>query len=165
MHSLAVFALPALAAIALLIATAFVLLRRKRPTAAAPGLRDHEFNALVADSFRQQGYQLVDAARSGRDAQADLLLRRERQTFVVLTTHHRAAKVGVEALQALHRTMGVHGASGGFALTTGRFSRDAVAFAGNCNIRLIDGAALGTLLGRSGSTRKPATARDRNPSQ
>lgn len=144
-----------LALLAALLALAAVALtlrrRRRRPPESSAGMRDREFDERVAEAFRLQGYQRVDAARSGRDAQADLLLRRDRETFVVLSRQRRADKVGVDALQALHRTMTVHGAAGGFALTQGRFSREAVAFAGGCNIRLIEGPALKELLARAGA--------------
>lgn len=152
------------AALLALAAGALTLLRRRRrPAESFTGMRDREFDERVGEAFRLQGYQLVEAARSGRDAQADLLLRRERESFVVLTRQRQAGKVGIDALQALQRTMTVHGAAGGFALTQGRFSRKAMAFAEGCNIRLVDGAALKELLARGAAASRPAAAPHTQP--
>lgn len=143
----------------------WLALQRRRGSQDRPfaGLRERDFNARVGEAFQLQGFQLVDAARSGPDAQADLVLRRDRQTFVVSTRQRRTAKVGVDALEALHRTMTVHGAAGGFALTAGRFSREATVFATRCNIRLIEAPALTALLARTGATPRPAASPDTDP--
>ncbi len=115
---------------------------RGRATAAA-ALDRHEFTRLVAQAFRQQGFQIVDAAAS---AEVDLVLRRDRETLLVLCKHWRSAKVGVDAMQHLHAAVAARGANGGIALTSGRFARAAVAYAGTSNIRLIEGQALQGLL-------------------
>lgn len=112
------------------------------PAPAASALSDREFDALVAEAFQRQGYQLIDG-----DTRADgLTLRRDRETLLVHSRHRHVGKVGVDAVQALHRDMAARGASGGFMLTEGRFSRDATAYAAGCNIRLLEGAALLGLL-------------------
>ena len=116
--------------------------RRGRTTAAA-ALDRREFTRRVAQAFRQQGYQIVDAAAS---AEVDLVLRRDRETLLVLCKHWRSAKVGVDAMQRLHAAVAARGADGGIALTSGRFARAAVAFASTSNIRLIEGQALQGLL-------------------
>ena len=149
MDTFVVVALAVLTALFLVGTAGLKLLRRRRPAESFAGMRDREFDARVGEAFRLQGYQLVDTGRGGRDGQADLLLRRDRQTYVVLTRQRQADKVSVDALQALHRTMAMYGAAGGFALTAGRFSRAAAAFAGGCNIRLIEGPALREMLGKA----------------
>lgn len=119
------------------------------------GMEMREFEALVGEAFKLQGYQIIDA---GRDRSSGLVLRRQRQTFIVLSKHWRVAKVGVDAVQALHRAMTAQGAEGGFALTIGRFGREATIFAANCNIRLIEGSALVSLIdkARAGARRESA---------
>lgn len=115
-------------------------------TASIDGLSAREFEALVGEAFKRQGYQILE---TGRDGPTELVLRRERQTSLVLSKHWRATKVGVDAVQALHRAMTAHGATGGFVLTLGRFSREATIFATTCNIRLIEGSALVTLIDKA----------------
>ena len=137
-----------LAAALLGIGWGFVRARRARRggrgrTTAAAALDRREFTHRVAQAFRQQGFQIVDAAAS---AEVDLVLRRDRETLLVLCKHWRSAKVGVDAMQRLHAAVAARGANGGIALTSGRFARAAVAFAGTSNIRLIEGQALQGLL-------------------
>ncbi|HWI09984.1 MAG TPA: restriction endonuclease [Burkholderiaceae bacterium] len=113
-----------------------------------------EFETLVAEAFRRQGYQVLDSTRGTAESGGELTLRRERETFLVQCKHWKEAKVGVDAVHALQRAMTARGASGGFMLTDGRFAREAIAFANGCNVRLIDGAALQGLLDQAkGSAR------------
>ena len=109
---------------------------------AGPGLSDAEFEALVCAAFQRQGYQPID----GGTRASGLTLRRDRETWLVHCRHRHLAKVGVDAVQALHRDIGARGANGGFMLTEGRFARDATAYAAECNIRLLEGAAVRGLL-------------------
>ncbi len=156
-----IFALTGLGILVVLAGLWLALRKRHGPAKPFVEMRDRDFDDRVGEAFSLQGYQLVDAARSGPDAQAaDLLLRRDRQTFVVSTRQRRAAKVGVDALQTVQRAMTVHGAAGGFALTAGRFSREATVFAASCNIRLIEGQALNELLARVGAASRPAAPSD-----
>ncbi|KQW36435.1 restriction endonuclease [Rhizobacter sp. Root404] len=108
----------------------------------APDLADREFEAVVVQAFQRQGYQLIDGGKGIRA----LTLRRDRETYLVQCRHRHVAKVGVDAVQALHREMTACGANGGFMLTEGRFSREATALAASCNVRLLEGSALHGLL-------------------
>ena len=117
--------------------------------AATPALETlswREFVTLVGQAFRLQGYNVNEPGGAGADAGMDLLLRKERQTFLVYCKHWRAAKVGVETVQAAHAAMRIRGAAAGFVLACGRFNREAVQFAAGANIRLVDGPALLALI-------------------
>ena len=139
-------------AVAIVIAVAAWLVVRRRGAAAGPafaGLGERDFDSLVAEAFRAQGYEPIKVARSEPMARAgELMLRRERVTYLVDFRHRHSGKIGVDAVQALQRAVAARGAAGGFMLAGGRFSREAVAFAGNCGIRLVNGTALQAMLGR-----------------
>ena len=128
----------------------------KPPAATTDRAAWREFEALVGEAFRLQGYQILESARGGVDSGGELTLRRERETFLVQCKHWKTAKVGVDAVEALHRAMAARGASGGFVLTEGRFAREAIAFAAGCNVRLIDGRALQGLLDKARAARGAA---------
>jgi restriction system protein len=157
------------AAVLVAIGTVWMLRRRERNAADVPaaagasatpsidGLNAREFEALVGEAFKRQGYQIIE---TGRDTSSGLVLRRERQTALVLSKHWRAPKVGVDAIQTLHRAMMTYGATGGFALTVGRFSREATIFASTCNIRLIEGSALVTLINKARAAAQRESAPD-----
>jgi restriction system protein len=55
-------------------------------------------------------------------------------------------KVGVDVVRQLYGVMAARGAAGGYVVTSGRFTDDAVAFAAGRNLRLIDGPKLFGLL-------------------
>ncbi len=148
MHPLVV----ALAVVAALVLSAAVLLtlRRRRPAGPSgsfAGMHERDFESLVAAAFRAQGYEPI--VSDGSPAKVgELMLRRERTTFLVECRHFRAAKVDVGAVRALQAAMAARGAGGGFVLSGGRFSRDAITFADGCGIRLVDGSLLHGMLGR-----------------
>lgn len=148
-----------LLAIAVAIAT-FWLIRRRGAARARPAgfdiralerMRLREFEDLIRESFRGQGYSLIDPTRGATEG-GELVLRRERETVLVQCRHWRDGKVGVEAIQALQHAMKQRGAGGGFILTTGRFAREAVAYAAGCNIRPIEGQALRALIDKPTGT-------------
>jgi restriction system protein len=73
-------------------------------------------------------------------------------------------------VRELYGVMAANGATGGFVVTAGRFSDDAVDFARGRNVELIDGPKLEELLRRGASTTgQPANragpARDEQPSR
>jgi restriction system protein len=109
-------------------------------------MRWREFETLIARAFELQGFHMNDAGAAGSDAGVDLLMRKERQTYLVHCKTWRAEKVGIETVQGVQAVMKTRGAVGGFILTSGRFSRDATAAAGGFNIRPVDGPALQAML-------------------
>lgn len=127
---------------------------RSRGTVTASGGRAsgkgwRELEPLVAQAFRLQGYQVIEPSRDRPRADGELALRRDRETFLVQCREWDSARVGADAIQALQRAMAAQGAAGGFVLTTGRFAREAVAYAAQCNVRLIDGTAVQALLDKA----------------
>ncbi len=115
-----------------------------------------ELEPLVTQAFRLQGYQIIDSARDRPRADGELALRHDRETFLVQCREWHAGKVGAEVVHSLQRAMSAQGAAGGFVLTTGRFAREAVAYAGGCNVRLIDGPALRVLIEKARASRAAA---------
>ena len=111
------------------------------------------FETLIVEGFLAQGYQPTTTARGSA---GELLLRRDRETCLVDCRHWRKSKVGAGAIVAMQRSMQARGAASGFALTSGRFSREAAAQASGGNIRLIEGAALENLVGQADRAGRPA---------
>lgn len=87
------------------------LLRRRPvgPPASFTGMRERDFESLVAAAFRAQGYEPIGADGSPAKV-GELVLRRERTTFLVECRHFRAAKVDVGAVKALQRAMAARAA-------------------------------------------------------
>ena len=101
-----------------------------------------EFEVLVGEGFRLQGYEVTETGGGGADGGVDLVLRKDREKFLVQCKQWKAFKVGVTVVRELYGVMAAHGAAGGFVVTSGRFTDEAAAFADGRNIRLVDGPKL-----------------------
>ena len=115
-----------------------------------------EFEQLVGEAFRQQGYQVVETP-AGPDGGVDLVLRKDGEKILAQCKHWRATKVGVPIVRELFGVMADRGAAGAFVVTSGALTREAQAFANGRNIELLNGRELEQLLRKartSGTERK-----------
>ena len=117
---------------------------------ALDGMSWQEFEMLVGEGFRLQGYQVMETGGGGADGGIDLVLRRPGKNggekFLVQCKQWRAFKVGVGVVRELYGVMAATAATGGFVVTSGRFTDEAVSFASGRNVTLIDGPKLHGLL-------------------
>jgi len=141
---------------------------------ALDGMSWREFEMLVGEGFRLQGYQVVETGGGGADGGVDLVLRRSRdaggEKFLVQCKQWRAFKVGVDVVRELYGVMAAKGAAGGFVVTSGQFTDAAVNFASGRNVTLIDGRKLHGLLREAKaavtrSTTRPAVPASAAPPQ
>jgi restriction system protein len=110
------------------------------------GVSWQEFEQLVGEAFRLQGFAVREQGGASPDGGVDLVLRRGNETFLVQCKQWKAFKVGVDVVRELYGVMAARGASGGFVVTSGRFTDDARSFAEGRNVRLVDGVKLTGLL-------------------
>lgn len=101
-----------------------------------------QFEMLVGEAYRQQGYQVKELGGSGPDGGADLILTKEGKKYLVQCKQWKAYKVGVKPVRELLGVMVGNGATGGIVVTSGEFTKDAFYFARNNNIQLVDGNTL-----------------------
>jgi restriction system protein len=94
--------------------------------------------------------QDVTPAVPGADGGIDLILTKPGQhggeKFLVQCKQWRAFKVGVTVVRELYGVMAAQGAAGGFVVTSGRFTDEAISFASGRNVKLIDGTQLHQIL-------------------
>jgi restriction system protein len=110
------------------------------------GMSWHEFELLVGEGLRLQGYQVAETGGAGADGGIDLVLRKGGEKHLVQCKQWRAQKVGVQVVRELYGAMAACGAASGFVVTSGRFTEDARAFAKGRNLSLMDGEALFALI-------------------
>lgn len=125
------------------------LIAKAQGNASAAGLNEmtwSEFEMLVGEYFRRKGYEVTETGGSGSDGGVDLELKKDKETFLVQCKQWRAYKVSVNTVRELYGVMAARGATGGFVVTSGRFTDGAMAFAAGRNIELIDGTALDTMI-------------------
>ena len=129
---------------------------------ALDGMSWREFEILVGEGFRLQGYQVVETGGGGADGGVDLVLTRPGKNggekFLVQCKQWRAFKVGVDVVRELYGVMAARGVTGGFVVTSGRFTDDAISFANGRNVKLVDGPKLHALLrqAKAGGDRSPS---------
>ncbi len=109
---------------------------------ALDGMSWQQFEMLVGEAFRLQGYRVVETGGSGPDGGIDLVLHKDREKFLVQCKQWKAFKVGVQVVRELYGVMAADGAAGGFVVTSGRFTEEATAFASGRNVTLVDGQKL-----------------------
>lgn len=101
-----------------------------------------EFEVLVGEAFRLQGYSVTEIGGGGADGGVDLVLRKGSEVSLVQCKQWRATQVGVQVVRELFGVMAARGAAQGFVVTSGSFTSDARAFADGRNVRLVDGPKL-----------------------
>lgn len=93
-----------------------------------------------------KGFQVIERGGSSADGGVDLVLRKENEKFFVQCKQWKALKVGVDVVRELYGVMAANGATGGFVVTSGRFTDAAVEFGKGRNIELVDGPQLHAMI-------------------
>lgn len=113
------------------------------------GMSWQEFEQLVGEAFRRQGYTVNETGGSQADGGVDLVLRRDGERHLVQCKQWRAYRVGVGVVRELYGVMAAEGAAGGYVVTSGTFTDEAKLFAQGRNVELIEGPALMRLIQRA----------------
>jgi restriction system protein len=120
---------------------------RVNPKPAITSMSWRDFERLVGEVFRRQGFVVSGFGGQGPDGGVDLGLTKNGQRYLVQCKHWRKRQVGVTVVRELNGVVSAQGAHGGFVVSGGEFSREAREFADACGIKLIDGPALEKLIG------------------
>jgi restriction system protein len=127
--------------------SALLAAARENPTTAVSSMSWRDFERLVGEAFRRQGFMVSGFGGQGPDGGVDLGLAKNGERFLVQCKHWRNRQVGVTVVRELNGVMAAQRAHGGFVVTGGEFTKEARNFAGSCQITLIDGPALEALIG------------------
>ena len=119
-----------------------------------------QFEQLVGEGFRLQGYRVTETGGSGADGGIDLVLIRDGEKHLVQCKQWRAFRVGVDVVRELYGVLAAKGAAGGFVVTSGRFTDEATNFANGRNIKLVDGPKLHGLIRQAQGSSPPRPAPD-----
>lgn len=123
-----------------------------------------QFEMLVGEAFRRQGYRIEETGLGGADGGIDLLLSRNGKTTLVQCKQWRSQRVDVKVVREMYGLLAHHGADAVKIVAVGDFTPDAQRFVQSKPIELIHGEALLTLI-RNVQVAKPvqATRPDSNP--
>ena len=127
---------------------ALFAIARVNPKPAITSMSWRDFERLVGEVFRRQGFVVSGFGGQGPDGGVDLGLTKNGQRYLLQCKHWRKRQVGVTVVQELNGVVSAQGAQGGFVVTGGEFSREAREFAESCGIKLIEGRGLEELIGQ-----------------
>jgi restriction system protein len=118
------------------------------------------FEDVLAEAYRRQGYSVKEMLGSGADGGVDLLLCKNGNVIVVQCKRWRGKPVPVQIVRELYGVMIDQRASAAKLVATTTFTADAVAFANDKPIELVDSKALLRLVRDVQTTRRITTSSD-----
>jgi restriction system protein len=107
-------------------------------------MNGRDLERLIGEAFREQGFT-VTGFGGGSQGGAELALVKGGQRYLVQLTHFHKQHVDALAVRELAAAMRSIGAQGGYLVTAGRFTREALELALEAGIALIDAEALAGL--------------------
>jgi HJR/Mrr/RecB family endonuclease len=119
--------------------------------AAVRGLKWHNFELLVAEGFRTQGFS-VEHISAALDERPDLVLVKGERRSCVQCRAWQEPSVGTAAVLQLYADMAARNATAGFIVTAGEVGEDAAQLAQARGIQFIKGAKLLAMLDRARET-------------
>jgi restriction system protein len=106
-----------------------------------------QFEELVGEAYRRQGYAVAENTAAGPDEGIDLVLKKDGNLVLVQCKQWRSFKVGVNIVRELLGVMMAKHATNGILITSGIFTQEAKNFARDKPIDLVDGTELLQLIG------------------
>ena len=101
-----------------------------------------QFEELVAEAFRRDGYRVVENDQPGPDGGVDIRLHRDGARHLVQCKNWRSQRVGVRVIREVYGVLTAENAQQAFVVCSGDFTADARGFAAGKPITLVDGDAL-----------------------
>ena len=105
-----------------------------------------EFERRIGRAFQGLGFAVTGFGGNAAGAGADLGLAKDGRRYLVLWRHWRKPQVSLAVVRDFGGVVAAQGASGGFLVSGGTFTREACEHAGRSRIQLIDGTALEALI-------------------
>jgi len=106
------------------------------------GLSWRQFELLVGEAFRRQGYAVQETGLGGADGGIGLLLRKEGKLTLVQCKRWKTQRVDVKVVREMFGLLAHHQASAVKIIAVGAYTADAQRFAAGKPIELITGTAL-----------------------
>ena len=97
---------------------------------------------LVGEAYRSNGFSVIGNSGSGPDGGVDLVARRDNEKVLIQCKQRKAHNVGVRTVREMFGLLNSEKTNEVHIITSGYFTSDAIDFARNKPIRLIDGPKL-----------------------
>lgn len=106
-----------------------------------------QFEELLGEVYRRQGYTVAENSGAGADGGVDLVLKKDGRTVLVQCKQWRTAKVGVRVVREMFGIMTAQKAEMSIIVTSGSFTSEAKDFAAGKAIDLVAEKDLINLIG------------------
>lgn len=101
-----------------------------------------QFELLVGEAFRRQGYSVEETGLGGADGGIDLILRKDGRRTLVQCKQWKRQQVGVSVVREMYGLLAHHQAYAVKIVCIGSYTKDAASFAQSKPIELIGGERL-----------------------
>lgn len=118
------------------------LLARQRCLDDIRALTWQEFELLVGEFYRCQGYSVMETGQGGADGGIDLVLMRGTEKIIVQCKQWKSSSIGAPVIREMFGLMHHHSARSVKIVCCGRFTKDAWAFSRGKPIDLVGGDKL-----------------------
>ncbi|MDO8886188.1 restriction endonuclease [Candidatus Oleimmundimicrobium sp.] len=118
------------------------LLDKQESIETVRNLKWREFEELVGEAYRRQGYVVCENSGAGPDGGIDLTLKKSGEVILVQCKQWRNIKVGVNKVRELYGVQISQNANKSILMTSGFFTQEAKNFAANKSIDLVEGSQL-----------------------
>ena len=105
-----------------------------------------DFEKIIGMYYKKRGYKVALHGGSGGDNGIDLLLRKKGEKIIVQCKHWKKNSIGVAIIREMYGVMVSENADKVFVVASGRFTKEAYAFAKGKPISLICGNRLNKML-------------------
>lgn len=105
-----------------------------------------EFEELLAEAYRRQGYTVRENTSAGPDGGVDIVIEKGRNVYLVQCKQWRNSKVGVNVVREMYGLMAAEKAFGTIIVTSGLFTQEAKNFSHGKSIDLVEGNQLVDLI-------------------
>ena len=124
------------------------LLDRQRNLDSIRDLHWRQFEELLAEAFRRDGYAVIENVGVGADGGVDIRLRKGGESYLVQCKHWRKRRIGVATVREMFGVLVDESAREVFVVGSGTFTAEAVRFAKGKPIHLVDGDTLMEMVAR-----------------
>ena len=107
-----------------------------------------QFEELVAEAFRRDGFKVIENADAGADGGVDIRLEKDSERYLVQCKNWRRQSVGVATVREMFGVLVAESAREVLIVCSGTFTADAVRFAEGKPIELVGGDELMAMVAR-----------------
>lgn len=114
-------------------------LKKRRSIQALRDMPWQDFELLVAEVYRNKGYDVAETGLGGADGGIDLQMQRGDENIIVQCKRWCSTSIGAPIVREMYGLMNHYGVDGVKIVCVGKFTKEAVAFAEGKPIELVSG--------------------------